>query len=117
ISQADAVKRTLTVLKFLYSSHQGTESDATGYKGFYYHFLDMQTGKRAWDSELSTIDTAILLAGILTARNYYTGKNKDENEIRELADKLYERVDWQWALNGGDTITHGWKPESGFLPY
>ncbi|CAN5741700.1 glucoamylase family protein [soil metagenome] len=115
ITKAEAIKRTLTVLKFLYSSHQGTEADATGYKGFYYHFLDMQTGRRVWKCELSTIDTAILLAGILTARYYYTGKNKPESDIRMYADQLYARVDWQWALNGKDSISHGWKPESGFL--
>lgn len=117
ITRAEAAKRTLTVLKFFYASHQGTEVDATGYKGFYYHFLDMETGKRAWKSELSTADTAILLAGILTARYYYDGENKSETEIRKIADELYARVDWQWALNGKDFVSHGWKPESGFLPY
>ncbi len=75
----------------------------------------METGKRAWKSELSTVDTAILLAGILTARYYFTGENKSEIEIRKYADELYARVDWQWALNGKDSISHGWKPESGFL--
>ena len=115
ITRADAIKRTLTVLRFFYNSSQSTEVDATGYKGFYYHFLDMETGKRVWKCELSTVDTAILLAGILTARYYFTGENKSESEIRQLADKLYERVDWQWALNGKDSISHGWKPESGFL--
>ena len=115
MTRAEAVKRTLTVLKFLHKSHQGTEADATGYKGFYYHFLDMETGKRAWKCELSTIDTAILLAGILTARYYYTAENKSEIEIRKYADELYARVDWQWALNGKDSISHGWKPGSGFL--
>jgi len=115
ITRADAIKRTLTVLRFFYNSEQGTEADATGYKGFYYHFLDMETGKRVWKCELSTVDTAILLAGVLTARYYFTGKNKSEIEIRNLADKLYGRVDWQWALNGKDSISHGWQPESGFL--
>ena len=117
MSRTEAAKRTFTVLKFLYSGHQGPEKDATGYKGFYYHFLDMQTGKRASESELSTIDTAILMAGVLTARHYFTNDDKKENEIRELADELYGRVDWQWAQNGQDTITHGWKPETGFLPF
>ncbi len=115
ITRAEAIKRTLTILKFFHNSHQGTEADATGYKGFYYHFLDMETGKRAWKCELSTIDTAILLAGILTARYYYTAENKSEIEIRKYADELYARVDWQWALNGKDSISHGWKPGSGFL--
>ena len=115
MTRKEAVKRTLKVLKFFLKSHQGPEPDATGYKGFYYHFLDMQTGKRAWESELSTIDTAILFAGIFTAQNYFKGENKDETAIREIANELYARVDWQWALNVKDTITHGWKPESGFL--
>ncbi len=117
ISRADAVKRTLTVLKFFHSSKQGPEIDATGYKGFYYHFLDMNSGKRACECELSTIDTAILMAGILTVKHYFTAETNEENDIRKLADELYLRVDWQWALNGGKTITHGWKPEHGFLPY
>ena len=115
IPRAEAVKRTLAVLRFLASSKQGTEADATEYKGFYYHFLDMNTGKRACDCELSTIDTAILMAGILTVRHYFTNETTEENDIRQLADQLYLRVDWQWALNGGKTISHGWKPESGFL--
>lgn len=116
-TRAEAVKRTLKILRFFKTSHQGIEVDATGYKGFYYHFLDMHTGKRAWNSELSTIDTAILLAGILSVRYYFTHENKLETEIREIAEELYARVDWQWALNGRTTVSHGWKPESGFLPY
>jgi hypothetical protein len=63
------------VLRFFQSSHQGPEADATGYKGFYYHFLDMQTGRRAGQCELSTVDTAILMAGVLTAASYFTGKS------------------------------------------
>ena len=117
LSRREAVDRTLTLLRFFHSSHQGAEIDATGYEGFYYHFLDMQTGHRAWKCELSTIDTAILMAGILTAASYFTALSQEENEIRELAESLYRRVDWQWALNKGTTIGHGWKPESGFLPY
>ncbi|WP_301928944.1 glucoamylase family protein [Ferruginibacter sp.] len=117
ITRTEAAKRTLTVLQFFYNSHQGTDADATGYKGFYYHFLDMETGKRVWNCELSTIDTAILMAGILTARCYYNSRQQSEIEIRTIADKLYARVDWQWALNGKDSVSHGWKPESGFLRY
>ena len=117
LSRAEAVERTLTVLRFFHSSHQGPEPDATGYKGFYYHFLDMQTGRRAWHSELSTADTAIFIAGVLTVASYFTGSSDGESEIRDLADALYRRVDWQWALNGGTTITHGWKPRSKFLRY
>jgi hypothetical protein len=115
LSRNEATHKILTVLDFFYSGHQGTEPDAMGYKGFYYHFLHMDTGKRAWESELSTIDTAIFIAGVLTAASYFQGKNKEEQKIRELADGLYRRVDWQWALNNNATICHGWKPESGFL--
>jgi hypothetical protein len=117
LSRAAAVEKTLTLLRFFHSSHQGPEPDATGYKGFYYHFLDMQTGRRAIQCELSTVDTAILLAGVLIVANYFTGDGKNESEIRELAEILYRRVDWKWALDGGTTISHGWMPGSGFLPY
>jgi hypothetical protein len=117
LSRTEAIDRTLTLLRFFQSSHQGPEPDATGYKGFYYHFIDMKRGRRARQCELSTIDTAIFLAGILTAASYFTDKSEAESEIRELAEILYRRVDWQWALNQGTTICHGWKPESGFLPY
>jgi hypothetical protein len=117
ISREDAVNKILTVLRFFHSSHQGPEKDATGYKGFYYHFLDMQTGKRVWDCELSTVDTAILMAGILTVAYYFTGKNEKEEELRNLADELYKRVDWRWASNGAPTVCNGWRPESGFLTY
>ena len=117
MEREEAITRTLSVLRFFWLSQQGTEADATGYKGFYYHFIDMKTGKRAWECELSTIDTAILMAGILTAGNYFTAANEEEVEIRRLAESLYSRVDWQWATNGTLAISHGWKPESGFLPY
>jgi hypothetical protein len=70
--RAAAVQRTLTTLRFFWNSPQGTEPDATGYQGFYYHFLDMQTGRRAWQCELSTIDSAFLLAGALTV-GYHRG--------------------------------------------
>ena len=117
LSRTEAVQRTLKVLRFFHSSPHGPEPDATGYKGFYYHFIDMETGKRAWKCELSTIDTAILMAGILTAASYFDRDDPEETEIRKLADILYARVDWTWALNGKTTISHGWKPGSGFLRY
>ena len=117
MTRAEAAERTLAVLRFFWTSPQGTAPDATGYKGFYYHFLDMKTGRRAGRCELSTIDTAFLLAGMLTAAMYFDQDCADEREIRTLADALYRRTDWQWARNGGATITHGWKPESGFLKY
>ncbi|MBL8497055.1 hypothetical protein ABF87_10755 [Nitrosomonas sp. JL21] len=117
MTRSAAIERTLITLRFFWNSPQGPQPDSTGYKGFYYHFLDMQTGQRAWKCELSTVDTAFLLAGALTAGMYFSTNTKDENEIRNLADALYRRADWQWAQNGGTTVTHGWKPESGFIQY
>src|ERR1700693_115924 len=107
LSRAEAVERTLTLLRFFHSSHLGPEPNATGYKGFYYHFLDMQTGRRAWHCELSTIDTAIFIAGVLTVASYFTATSEGENEIRDLAEFLYRRVDWKWALNEAATVCHG----------
>jgi hypothetical protein len=117
LARAQAVQRTLVTLRFFRDSTQGTGAEDTGYKGFYYHFLDMKTGKRVWKCELSTVDSAFLLAGMLTAAAYFQNDSADENEIRSLADELYRRADWRWAQNGGATVTHGWKPKSGFLPY
>jgi len=104
-------------LRFFHDGEQGTGPDAIGYKGFYYHFLDMKTGKRVWKSEISTIDTTYLLAGALTCALFFNRETEDEREIRELAEALYARADWQWARNGGLTVAHGWKPETGFLKY
>ena len=117
LKRTDAVKRTLTTLRFFLNSWQGTEPDATGYKGFYYHFLDMNTGRRVWNCELSTIDSTFLIAGALMAAEYFNRDTDDERELREFAHTLYARADWQWAQNGGGAITHGWRPESGFIKY
>ncbi len=117
ISRDEARRRTLTTLRFLSKSHQGTEREASGYKGFFYHFLDMKTGQRAWNSELSTMDTALLMAGVLVSSRYFDLNCEDEREIRVVSDGLYRKVDWHWALNGGALISHGWKPGRGFLPY
>src|SRR5664279_2436709 len=117
IARTAATKMILTTLRFFQNSRQGPEPDATGYHGFYYHFLDMQTGRRAWQCELSTVDSTILLAGALAAGAYCDADTNDEREIRTLADALYRRADWPWAQNGGATVTHGWKPESGFLKW
>jgi hypothetical protein len=117
IPRREVIQKTLTLLRFFFAGPQGEERDAMGYKGFYYHFLDMQTGRRAWACELSTIDTTFFIAGVLHAAAYFGGENPAEAEIRQLAESLYNRIDWVWALNGGTTVCHGWKPESGFLPY
>jgi len=117
LSRDEAIKRTLTTLRFFYDGPEGDGADAIGYKGFYYHFLDMETGRRTWQSEVSTIDTTYLLAGALTAAQFFDRETKEEREIRGLADALYRRADWNWARHGGLTVTHGWKPESGFIKY
>jgi len=117
ISREEAANRSLTTLRFLWNSEQSDRPGATGYKGFYYHFLNMETGRRAWKSELSTIDTTFLMAGALAGAAFFDKDEAAEHEIRELADALYRRVDWQWALNGEVTVSHGWKPEIGFLEY
>ncbi|ELX09800.1 hypothetical protein UCP028431/DUF2329 [Janthinobacterium sp. HH01] len=113
--RSEAVLRTLTALRFFAGSEQSDAPDATGYKGFYYHFLDMESGARAWKCELSSIDTALLIAGMLTAAEYFGGESADEREIRELAHMLYRRVDWQWMRRRKALLCHGWKPETGFL--
>ena len=77
----------------------------------------MHTGRRAWESELSTIDTTFLIAGALLAAAYFEGETGEENEIRAIVSLLYRRVDWQWAQNGDLTVSHGWKPERDFLRY
>jgi hypothetical protein len=117
LSRADAINRTLKVLEFFWKSASGSEDNVTGYKGFFYHFLDMNTGLRAWDCELSMIDTALLIAGMLTAATYFSGSDPDECRIRYLADQVYRRVDWEWARNNGNTLSQGWKPGCGFLHY
>jgi hypothetical protein len=117
VSRDEAVELSLAALRFFRDSDQSGTPDATGYKGFYYHFLDMQSGLRTWRSELSMIDTALLIAGVLTASMYFDAETSREAELREIAEQLYRRVDWRWSQNEGKTIMQGWKPESGFLHY
>ena len=99
----EALARVRTVLKFV-AEHAAQEH------GWIHHFLDPSTGARAWNSEASTIDTALFLSGAISARQYF----KDP-EVTRLVDEIYGRVDWKWALNGGETLTHGWRPETGFI--
>ena len=117
VTRTQARERTLATLRFFWNSTQGTGVDATGHRGFYYHFLDVKTGRRAWQCELSTIDTTILLGGVLTAAAFFNRDSTPEREVRALAEQLYGRVDWHWAQNRGVTMTHGWTPERGFLRY
>jgi hypothetical protein len=81
-------------------------------RGFFYHFVDINTGERSFECEVSSIDTALLLCGVLTCREYFS-----DSQIRELATQIFDRVDWFWMLDSGRTLSHGWTPEHGFLPY
>lgn len=114
--RAEAAARTLKTLEFFWHSTQNDQANATGFKGMYYHFLDMRSGERVWQCELSVVDTTLLMAGILTAACYFDGAG-DEERIRDLSNALHRRVDWQWAQNGLETVAQGWKPECGFLHY
>jgi hypothetical protein len=117
ISKEAAIARTLATLRFFMHSPQGPESDASGYRGFYYHFLDLKSGRRAWHCELSTVDSAFLFAGMLTAAAYFDADTPEETEIRESADALYRRAEWPWMLSTNGCIGHGWHPERGFIPH
>lgn len=119
ISRDEAARLTLNLLKFLINSNQSTDALATGYKGFYYHFVDMKNGKRFWKCELSTIDTGLLLAGIRFAVQYFNCDNDIENEIRLLGNKLTEIADWDFTQISDtaklypSTISMWWDPENG----
>jgi hypothetical protein len=105
IEKTQARERTRNTLRFF-------ANQAIQERGWFYHWLDSKTGERRWKSEVSSIDTALLLAGILTARQYF----RDDREIARLATRIYERVDFEWMMNGHPLLmSHGWKPETGFL--
>ncbi|MBZ3927870.1 glucoamylase family protein [Xanthomonas citri] len=117
VSRNQAIDRTLTTLKFFRDAPMGPQKTGrAGYKGFYYHFLDMQQGNR-YDSwvELSSVDTALLMMGVLFTQSYYDGEDPREKEIRQIADTLYKRVDWRWLQQRAPLISMGWFPESGFI--
>jgi hypothetical protein len=117
MTRAQALQRTLVTLRFLLAGEQSESPAAAGYRGFFYHFVDMATGRRAWNCELSSIDTALLMAGVLAAAAYFNGASDDEAEVRRLATALYERVEWDWLVGEHGTICHGWRPETGRLPW
>jgi len=119
VTRANAAARVLLGLQTLWNAPQGLATNGiSGYHGLYFHFLDLNTGLRVWSSELSTIDTALLLAGILDAKQFFTGPAADEVQIRALADQIYQRVDWTFMRTCSPcscpAIYMGWKPESGF---
>jgi hypothetical protein len=118
ISREAARERTLATLRFFASAPQGGAARGmSGHHGFFYRFLEMETGERAGDVELSTIDTALLLAGMLFAQAWFDANDAKEVEIRRLVDDVHARVDWRWAQPRAPVICHGWTPEEGFLPY
>ena len=118
ITREQAAQITFDILTFFFRSVQSADTNATGYKGFYYHFLRMNSGTREWNCELSSVDTGLLMMGVLFARNYYTSDNKVENQIRTLAARLLDRIDWNFMKmpdsgKYANTISMGWTPEQG----
>jgi hypothetical protein len=106
LSFHDARDRVLATLRFLWKK-------MPTHRGFFYHFADLNTGERVWDSEVSSVDTAILLCGVLTCRQHF----QEHSEISLLAYEIFNRVDWTWLSEDTSLLPHGWTPEMGFLPY
>ncbi len=121
VTRTAARDRVLTTLRFFDQAPQGSgRAGVTGYRGFFYHFLDLAHGRRFKTIELSTIDTALLIAGMLFCQSYFDRAEPGEAEIRQLADAIYGRVDWRWAQHSkarDGAITLGWTPEEGFNRY
>src|SRR3989441_4243181 len=116
ITRQQAQQRVLTTLRFLSKAPQGSDArGAAGHRGFFYHFLDMKTGERFEDSELSTVDTAILLAGALFCQSYFTGSDPEDVEIRALVDEIYRRVDWRGGPTKGPPPPLRWFTPERFL--
>jgi hypothetical protein len=114
VTRPEAAERTLNTLRYFWKLPQGTDSVAvSGYRGFFYHFLRHENGLRYRDTELSTIDTAILIAGVLFAQEYFDGDDSTESAIRAYADSLYLRVEWDWFRHEPPRLTMGWHPEEG----
>jgi hypothetical protein len=106
----------LRTLRTFWEGRQGPDPGGTiGHRGWFYHFIDMTDGERRWKCELSSIDTVLFLAGALHARAFFRADDPAESEIRDLATRIYERIDWDWMRNGGETFTMGWHPETGFI--
>ncbi len=105
IPREEARVRVLATLTFLWRT-------LPTHRGFFYHFANIDTGERLWDSEVSSVDTAILLCGILTCRQHF-----DDHEVVQLARAIFDRVDWTWLSEDTALLTQGWTPEYGFLPY
>jgi hypothetical protein len=122
IDREQAADITLKILHFFTNSVQSADTNATGYKGFYYHFLRMDSGTREWNCELSSIDTGILMMGFLFARNYYNLDNETEKEIRSLAEAILGKIEWDFlrlpaTAKHPNTISMAWSPEGGLLDF
>lgn len=118
MTRAEARERTLITLRFFAALPQGPDARGMGgHKGFFYHFLDMENGHRFGTTELSTVDTALLLGGMLFSAQYFNGRHAEEVEIRRIAQALYERVEWDWAVVRPNRISMGWHPETGHIPH
>jgi hypothetical protein len=105
VKREEARERALTALRFLWKK-------LPNHRGFFYHWANISTGERVWDSEVSSVDTAILLCGVLTCREHFR-----HSEVSALANAVFNRVDWTWLSEDTPLLPHGWTPEIGFLPY
>ena len=117
MKRAEAVRRTLATLAFLKNANQSDAPDAAGNHGFFYHFLDVDKGTRfrgSFNAELSSLDTAELMAGVLFSLSYFDRNSKDERQIRALADELYRAVDWPWFTDNNLLLEGGWTPDHSF---
>jgi hypothetical protein len=114
ISRDEAMEQVRNTLDFFWQAPQSDEPAASGYRGFFYHFLNMQSGLRQWGCELSSIDTGLLMCGVLFCREYFDGASSREREIRDRADALYRRVEWNWMQPRPPLVCMAWNPEKGF---
>src|SRR5207237_8508429 len=118
VTREQAADRVLTTLRAFLNFPSGPQAaGVSGYHGFFYHFLDMNSGARYKDVELSTIDTTWLLAGALFCQSYFDRNDPTETAIRDAAEQLYERAEWDWEQPRAPAISMGWYPESGFHTY
>src|SRR5437867_159383 len=113
ITREQGRERVLRTLRTFHERPQGPDAVGhIGYRGWFYHFLDMDTGLRAWKCELSSIDTALFLAGALYTREYFSGAHADEVAIRDLVNRIYNRTDWHWMTSGSNAgATRGPTPD------
>lgn len=116
ITRDQARDRILLTLRFLHSLPQGDGTEGfAGYRGFFYHFLDMDTGLRHGRTELSTVDTGLLHLGMLHAAAWFDRDDPLERELRQLSTRLVDMAEWDWFQQSGPAIPMGWHPETGFI--